>query len=50
MISPDELLTVRFPDLKESQVIFPGTTKCISKRIFIYSLKSLGYFFAILSG
>ena len=27
MISPDELLTVRFPDLKENQVIIPGTTK-----------------------
>ena len=26
-ISPDELLTVRFPDLKENQVIIPGTTK-----------------------
>ena len=26
-IGPDELLTVRFPDLKESQVIIPGTTK-----------------------
>ena len=24
---PDELLTVRFPDLKENQVIIPGTTK-----------------------
>ena len=27
MIGPDELLTVRFPDLKESQVIILGTTK-----------------------
>ena len=27
MIAPDELLTVRFPDLKENQVIVPGTTK-----------------------
>ena len=27
MISPDELLTVRFPDLKENQVIVSGTTK-----------------------
>ena len=26
-IGPDELLTVRFPDLKEKQVIIPGTTK-----------------------
>ena len=26
-IEPDELLTVRFPDLKENQVIIPGTTK-----------------------
>ena len=26
-IGPDELLTVRFPDLKENQVIFPSTTK-----------------------
>ena len=26
-IGPDELLTVRFPDLKEHQVIIPGTTK-----------------------
>ena len=26
-ICPDELLTVRFPDLKENQVIIPGTTK-----------------------
>ena len=26
-ISPDELLTVRFPDLKENQVIIPSTTK-----------------------
>ena len=25
-IGPDELLTVRFPDLKENQVIVPGTT------------------------
>ena len=27
MIGPDELLTVRFPDLKENQVTIPGTTK-----------------------
>ena len=27
MMGPDELLTVRFPDLKENQVIVPGTTK-----------------------
>ena len=26
-IGPDELLTVRFPDLKENQVISPSTTK-----------------------
>ena len=26
-IGPDELLTVRFPDLKENQFIIPGTTK-----------------------
>ena len=26
-ISPDELLTVHFPDLKENQVIIPSTTK-----------------------
>ena len=26
-IRPDELLTVRFPDLKENQVIVPSTTK-----------------------
>ena len=26
-ISPNELLTVRFPDLKENQVIIPSTTK-----------------------
>ena len=26
-ICSDELLTVRFPDLKENQVIIPGTTK-----------------------
>ena len=26
-ISPDELLTVHFPDLKENQMIIPGTTK-----------------------
>ena len=26
-ISPDELLTVHFPDLKENQVIIPGTMK-----------------------
>ena len=28
-IGPDELLTVRFPDLKENQVIIPRTTKLI---------------------
>ena len=27
MIGPDELLTVHFSDLKENQVIIPGTTK-----------------------
>ena len=27
MISPDELLTVHFPDLKENEVIVPGTMK-----------------------
>ena len=27
MIGPDELLTVRFPDLKENQVLIPGTMK-----------------------
>ena len=26
-IGPDELLTVSFPDLKENQLIAPGTTK-----------------------
>ena len=26
-VGPGELLTVRFPDLKENQVIIPGTTK-----------------------
>ena len=26
-VGPDELLTVRFPNLKENQVIIPGTTK-----------------------
>ena len=26
-IGPDELLTVRFPNLKENQMIIPGTTK-----------------------
>ena len=26
-IRPDELLTVRFPNIKENQVIIPGTTK-----------------------
>ena len=26
MISPDELLTVRFPDLKENQMIIPRTS------------------------
>ena len=26
-IGPDELLTVRFPDLKENQVVIRGTTK-----------------------
>ena len=25
--SPDKLLTVRFPDLKENQLIIPGTTQ-----------------------
>ena len=30
MISPDELLTVCFLDLKESQVIIPGMTKLTS--------------------
>ena len=34
MIGPDELLTVRFPDLKENQVIVPGTTKLTL--IFLY--------------
>ena len=29
-IGPDELLTVRFQDLKENQVIIPGTTKLTS--------------------
>ena len=29
MIGPDELLTVRFPDLKENQVIIKKTTKLI---------------------
>ena len=29
-IGPDELLTVRFPDLKENQVIIPSTTKLTS--------------------
>ena len=29
-IGPGELLTVRFPDLKENQVIIPGTTKLTS--------------------
>ena len=29
-IRPDELLTVRFPDLKENQVIIPSTTKLTS--------------------
>ena len=28
-IGPDELLTVRFPDLKENQLIIPSTTKLI---------------------
>ena len=27
VISPDELQTVRFPDLKENQMIIPRTTK-----------------------
>ena len=27
MIGPNELLTVRFPDLEENQVIIPRTTK-----------------------
>ena len=26
-IAPDELLTMRFPDLKENQLIIPGTTR-----------------------
>ena len=26
-IGPGELFTIRFPDLKENQVIIPGTTK-----------------------
>ena len=26
-IGPDELLTIRFPDLKENQLIIPSTTK-----------------------
>ena len=26
-IGPDELLTVRFPDLKENQLFIPSTTK-----------------------
>ena len=26
-MGPDELLTVHFPDLKENQVMIPGTTK-----------------------
>ena len=26
-IGPDELLTVRFPDLKENQLLIPSTTK-----------------------
>ena len=30
-IGPGELLTVRFPDLKENQVIIPGTTKLTFK-------------------
>ena len=30
-IGPDELLTVRFPDLKENQVIIPSTTKLTFK-------------------
>ena len=30
MIGPDELLTIRFPDLKESQLIVPSTTKLTS--------------------
>ena len=34
MIGPDELLTVRFPDLKENQVIIPGTTK-LTLNIFL---------------
>ena len=32
-IGPDELLTVRFPDLKENQVIIPSTTK-LTKHLF----------------
>ena len=30
-IGPDELLTVRFPDLKENQMIIPSTTKLTFK-------------------
>ena len=29
-IGPGELLTIRFPDLKENQVIIPSTTKLLS--------------------
>ena len=35
-IRPDELLTVRFPDLKENQVIIPSTTK-LTFNIFLAS-------------
>ena len=31
LIGPEELLTVRFPDLKENQAIIPGTTKLTLK-------------------
>ena len=34
MIGSDELLTVRFPDLKENQVIVPATTK-LTFRIYL---------------
>ena len=36
-IGPDELLTVRFSDLKENQVIIPGTTK------LTFNINSSGY-------
>ena len=48
MIGPHELLTVHFPDLKENQVIIPGTTK-LTFNIFLLrtdvnrtSVKNLG--------